>query len=859
MEGPETPPAHPPRLADATPGPPEARAGDDVPARRRPFGLLSGVASDLGRGLRSLLRTPALTATVLVSLVLALGVNVAIFTLVDALYLNPFPIGGIDRLARVERFFDDPELPGATFDWPFFEQMRSESRSFTDLVAWQRNSFNLTGGSEAERVEGLFVSGGFFRALELEPAAGRFFTEEEQAAGGGEPVVVLSHGAWNRLFGADPGVVGEKVLLNGEPATVVGVGPPGFQGIEVGVESQVFLPMSLYPRLSPFGEWFEVRGVSFFPVFGRLAEGATRASAGRELDTFARRAESDYPDAYLDLQVRAQPLLDGAIAARARDQVLGLGRNLVFGVALVLVIACINIAHLLAVRGLGRRRELATRMAVGADRRRITRQLLTETTGLFLVGALASLPVAWLVLRFLWSFRPPDFSASGMETHLDLRALGVALVLALAAGLLAGVWPAIRSVRRADLQGVLREGERSTSSRRRFGLRDLLVVPQIALALLALIAAGLFLQAVAGLRDVDLGFDGDRIAVVTVGPGIQGWEDERVREHYRRMLETASSMPGVERAALSENRLLRGAILRNQIYAEGENVPPEGDSRPLWRTNTVSVGYFETAGIPIVEGRAFDESDREDGLPVVIVNEYLAELLWPGESAVGKRASLGYPTEPKLTVVGVARDAKYRQIHEDPQGFIYLPLGQNLVPQATLHARTSGDPAALVEPLRREIRALAPDLPVADAATLRSFVDEGMWMERVSSVLLSVFGVLALLLATLGVYGMMRYSVGRRRREIGVRMAFGATRGEILRAVLGDCTKVILLGLGLGLLVAFSTFERLMAEHLTNVAPIQPGLYLLQALLILAVALAGAWAVARRASRIAPAEVLRQE
>ncbi len=827
------------------------------------------LVSDMAFGLRLLARKPGFAAAALLSLILGIGLNTAVFTLLDAVFLRPLPVEDPASLVRLfaSRRNDAGELSGQISHSRLnFLDLRERSRSLAGLAIYQWWPMNLSGGSEPLRATGMFASASYFGVLGLQPSTGRFFLPEEDETPGTHPVVVLSHGCWTRIFGADPAVVGRTVRVNGLAMTVVGVGPRGFKGTDITVEVDFWLPVMMYPDLGVAAHYFDVRGAPLFPAIGRLGAGVSRAAAESELSKLYGELEAAYPGEFKGFEgvgATLRPLVEGVFPRGERNRTLHYGKILAAAVGVILLITCLTVAHLLLVRGSDRGREIALRQALGAGRSRVAAQLLSENLALFLLGGVLSLPIGYGFLALLWRLRPPRLAAGAVDLDLDLTAFGIAMATAAVAGLIFGLLPALRASR-TDLVSQLKEsggGMGDGAWPRWLRPRRLLVVGQVALTLVALVTAGLFLRSARNAYRIDLGFDAEALLALSFAPGDQGYEDERTKELYRRAVERVGSLPGVRSVALSENRLLRGAVFRHQIFLAGRDQPIVAGDREFHRVNAVFPGFFATAGIPLVAGRDFDSGDRADGPRVAVVNRTMAELAWPGKEAIGQRFHFDYPHEPPIEVVGVVADARYRHVHEERQFFVYVAAEQRLPAAATIHVRAAGDPAALVETVRREVHALDPDLPLADARTMAWFVDQDLWKERSSAALLAVFGVLALALATLGIYGVLAQSVTLRRREIGIRLAIGASRGDLLRSVVGEGAAMIGAGLALGLLGAWLFFKLATAvsSQLIDVSVADPLIYGLAAVVLFAVALLGCLLPARRAVTTDPVATLREE
>lgn len=813
--------------------------------------------TDVAHGLRRLHRNPGFTIAVVTSLMLGIGTNAAIFTLFYAVVLRPLPLENLDRLVSVTQTLinDAGEQVGENpLSYDNFLDYRDRLRDVEGLAIYQLWPMNLTGGSEPQRVDGVYVSGNYFDVLGLTAAHGRLIRPDDVEET--HDVAVLSHGCWTRLFGAELDVLERTVFVNGSALEVVGVAPRGFRGTELQAGADVFVPISTFKRISPYRDWFDRREAGLFRAVGRLRDGVTVEQASKEAFGVAVQLSEEYPEIFNSLGAKALPLAATVINPRLRGPFEGYARSS-FIVVVILFIACLSVSNLLFVRGAERARELAVRQAMGAGRGRLVRQLLTENLLLFLIGGLASLLVAKLCLKVLWAFRPPEVGANVVQLDLNIWVWAFALAVAILAGLLFGLWPALYAAR-TDLVSNLKESEPLSGSKGLPNLlkpRSLAVALQVALALVALIGAGLFLRSFARTLQIDLGFTTDELALLSVAPGEQGYGEQETRELYRRLLEETKALPGVQAAALSQNRLLRGAVIRRQVYLTGET---SDDSRPFNRVNVVGPGFFETVGIPLVEGRDLREHESEDRL-VAIINETMAKSMWPDRDPIGQRFHFDFPTTPPIEVVGVAADARYRQIHEDKQYFIYLPMAQNYAANVTVHARTEGDPAAILPALRGVAREIDPNLVTADIATMKHFVDEALWMERASAWLLSLFGALALALALVGLYGLLSYSVSTRQRELGILIALGARRRHVLGKLLLESLQVALVGIGAGLLTAAIVLRPIMESRLYEVSALDPATYGTWTLVLLLAALAGSFIPAWRAARTNPNDTLRAD
>jgi putative ABC transport system permease protein len=816
--------------------------------------------------LRGLAKRPAFTLAVLLLLVLGIGTNTAIWSLLDAIFLHPLPAVAApgELVAIYQTKLGEDGLPG-NFDnvsYPNFRDFRDRNRSFSDVALYQWLKMNLAGGAAPERIAGMFATANYFDVLGVRPAHGRFFRPEEVQVPGTEAVAVLGNGCFNRLFGADPKVVGRSILLDGRKFTVVGVAPPGFRGTDLDTQVDVWVPVTMFRVLSSYYPApFEARDDWPFHAFGRLKPGVSLAKAEADMASLARALERQFPKENKKLGVRLLPLVEGAILPREQDRYRGYGRTLSFAAVLLLVVVSANVANLLLARGVERGRELAIRQAVGGNLSALARLLAIESLLLFLAAVLLSLPVGHWSLRLLWGFRPPELATGDLDLHLDPTLFAGTVLFTLVIVLLFGLVPVLRTARRG-LARCLAETRLAEPRPRLWHPRRLAVVLQLALTLFALIGANLLLAGLLRTRHADLGFQPEGLLALSVAPGDQGYDPARARGYYRELLERVAALPGVRGAALSENRLLRGAILSRSVYPEGQAEGITAGGRSSHRTNIVTPGFFHVAGIALLHGRDFAEADCAGCRPVAIVNQTLARLAWPGQDPLGRRFRFERdqpPNQPPIEVIGVAKDAKYRNIREDPLPFIYLPLSQNDAAAMTLHVRTaSGREAALLPALRNAAQAIDPGMPLAEIDTMTHFVSGALWMERVSALLLGLFGLFALLLSGIGIYTVITLSAARQRREIGIRLALGARPSQMTAAMIAEAAVLAGAGLVLGWTAARLFLHPILASQLQGADLWDPKAYALQSLVLLVTAIAASVPPALRAARVNPATPLRE-
>lgn len=816
--------------------------------------LLESFRQDLRHALRALRRSPTFTAAAVLSLALGIGANTLIFTFLNAVFLKALPVAEPEGLVALYSF-DTAKgelLPSSYLN---LEDLRRERRAFAGLAAYRNLSVALTGDGEPAQLQGEIVAGNYFDLLGIRPAAGRFFLLDEDRTPGTHPVAVLSHALWQSRYGADPKLVGRTIRLNNIAFNVVGIAPPQFKGLSVlDAPPALWVPMAMYREVlrGPQAQAIEKRGSLAFEAVARLAPGVGPEQARTLLATVAGRLEREYPDANEGLGLAAVPLQEATLPPDRRGQIVLSGGLLAAMVALLLLIAGANVANLMLARALARGGEIAVRLSLGAGRGRLIRQLLTEGALIGLLGGAAGLLVALWGRKVLWALKPPFFPDS-LDLGLDLRVLGFTLAVSLATGLLFSLAPVVQSFR-LDLSSTLIRQERVAGGSGSL-FRGLLVAGQVALSVVMLTGAALFLRSLQAVERIDPGFETERLFVIPMDLGAQGYPPPRIQELYQRAVERVAALPGVRSSAVASRFLLVPAGLRNSVTAEGRAAAQPGDEVTAGIV-TVGPGYFDTVGMPMRAGRPLGAADREGALPAIVINETLARRLWPGEPAVGRRLRLG-DGEELLTVVGVVADARTSGLREPPSPQAYRPVQQSFSPMMMLHVRTAGDPGPLLAPVRREIQALDPGLPLLEARTITQLRNHSIWAPRMGAGLLTVFGLLALALSALGIYGVVAYSIGQRRREIGVRMAMGAGRREILGLVLRQGLRPVVLGAAVGIAAALAA-ARAVASLLVDVAASDP-LALAGAVAVLVlVAVAAVYAPARRASGLDPNRALRQ-
>lgn len=810
--------------------------------------MMSGLLDDLRYGLRGLTRNRGFAVVALLSLALGIGANTSIFTLLNALFLSPVPVHNPGQLAAV--FTTDPRNPGLLpVSYPNFQEYRDHNDVFSSLLLYAPATINLTGRGDPQLLMAQLVSANYFRTLGLVPLAGRDFRPEEDVAPGAA-VVILSYGLWQRLFQGNPGVTGKSIELNGRSYAILGVAPANFYGLTQLNAPDVYLPFSVYPQVIPSPAMVPQRRALLFSAVGRLKPGVAMGQAQASLQTLARQLERLYPRENLGRGVTLTTLADAARNSRARPMISRVGALLMTIASLVLLIACANVANLLLARATSRQKEIALRLALGSTRARLVRMLLTESLLLSVFGGAAGLLIARWGRDILWVLRPPMFSHAGFRLDLDGTVLLFTLGISVATGLLFGLAPALRATR-TDLAGDLKERAASTSSfHRHFHPRSVLVMAQIALSLIALIGASLFLRSLRTASAIDPGFDSAHLAIIAYNVTDQGYNEARGREFHQRAVQEVAAIPGVRSAALARDLPFHVASIRT-VLLDGQ----EAQGRATL-TSVVAPGYFQTTGIALLRGRDFTQLDTKTTPRVVIVNQTAANAFWPGEDPIGKRitfAGEGLPVE----VIGVARTANYQSVGESPQALVYLSLVQYYFPTAVLYIRTAGDPAALLGAARRELQTLDRNF-LLQAETLETSTHDLLWAQRLAATLLAIFGGLALFLSTIGIYGLISYNVRRRTREIGIRIALGATPSAVQRMVLGDGVRLVAIGVLAGSVVAFFAAGQV-SEILFLSNPRDVFTFTLVPAILTLAAILACWIPAMRATAIPTATALRDE
>ena len=819
---------------------------------------MNSFRQDVRYGLRMLLKNPGATGVVVLSLALGIGANITIFSAVNALLFRPPAVEQSGRLVdvwlhNVKRSGFDGYYP---LSFPDFAYYRDHNSVFSGLAASAGDGLTLvwSGDGQGEAQQGMLVSANYFSVLGVGPELGRTFLPEEDRPGA-QPVAVVSHAFWRQHLGGDRGVLSRPIMLNGRTFAVVGVIPDSFHGVMIGAKTDIWVPMGMQPSVSP-STHLTSRDESWLEAYGRLKPGVSDQQAQAELRVLSKQLAAAYPAWDKDMEALGYPA--NLVPGPYRGFLATITAALMAVVGLVLLIACANAANLLLAQASRRWRELAVRSALGASRGRLVRQALTESLLLGCLGGAAGLVLAALAAPLLLRLVPPGIPVA-LQIPVDWRVLVFTLVAAVIAGVAFGLGPALRASR-LDLVSNLKEGTPG-SGRGKSCLRSVLVTVQVAVCLVLLIGAGLCLRSLKNAQSIDPGFDTQDALVASIDVQTFGYNETRGRLLYQNLLDRVAALPGVRSASLADMLPLGTADRVSGITVEGSKAPA-GEPGAMVQNIFVAPGYFRTMGIPMLGGRDFTMRDARGAPPVAIINEAMAQRFWPGQDPLGRRVMIGGPEgsndRQTCEVVGVVKTGKYRSLGEDPQPFMYQSYWQNYVPRVRLVVRTRGDSASVLAGMRRAVLALDPKLAVYDVETMKQLMLLPLFPAHAAGLMLGVFGGLGLLLASMGLYGVMSYLVAQRTHEVGIRLALGASRLEVFKLVVGNGMRLTLVGLIIGLAGALAV-TRLLAGLLYGIRPTDSVTFAAVSLLLAAVAFLASYVPARRATLVDPLVALRHE
>jgi putative ABC transport system permease protein len=824
--------------------------------------FIETLIQDVSYGVRMLRKNPGFTVVAVLTLALGIGANTAIFSFVDQLLLRPLPFPEPDRL--VAPCYPHTRTPDvySSVSFPDYVYYRDHSTTLSGLAAYSDLDAAFRLGDQRLRLPGEIVSYNYFSVLGVSPFLGRWFLPDEDAVPGRNPVVVLGYGLWQQAFGSDPAAIGRRIVINGTPFTIVGIAPRNFAGwcIDRATKPEFWVPTMMYPVAEPQQAGLDLQhlvGDEWLGAVGRLKAGVSMAQAQADFSyRLEQLKQTLWHDVWKSTDEPMQrvgmlmPANEARIDPSSRKTVRAFLSMLMAVAGLVLLIACSNVASLMLSRGFKRQSEMGVRLALGAGRGRLFQQLLTESLLIAFMGGIAGLVLAMAAAKLLATFHEPFRMPLLLEPQIDFRVLAFTFILAILIAVVFGLIP-LRQGARIDLVPVLKGESGSATGRSRLGMQPVLITAQVAISVVLVIGAVLFVRTLRNAEAADPTRDPGSVLMFKVDLAQRKYDESRGKRFYSELLARVHTLPGVRSAALV-------LVVPMGGWRGGNNITPHPGDKPVQVDyNVVSDEYFQTVGLPIVRGRGFNSGDREGAPNVAIINEQMAQRFWPGEDPLGKQIGLEYPTR-MAEIIGIVRDGRFRNYRASIYPCYYVPFLQQYETPMSLEARAAGDPMRFVAPIRRQIQNLDEELEIGDVWTLKSFRDAGLGQERVSAALLSAFGVLAVALAGIGLYGVLAFAVARRTHEIGVRMALGATRSNVLRLVTGQGVTLTLAGVAVGLIAAFG-LTRLIASSLYGVKPTDP-LTLAGAVAFVAlVALVASFIPARRATRVDPMVALRYE
>ena len=818
---------------------------------------------DLRYAFRTLRKSPGFTLIAMLSIALGIGANTAMFSFVDAVVFRPLPVKNSGAIVAVHATAPGRQLDSVSY--PDYADIRDQSRTLQSVAAFTTFPAGISATREAlpQMTLGYMVSGNFFSGLGIEIPIGRGFHEDEDRNESKDNLVaVISHSFWERNYGSDPNVVGRTLRLNGAEFTVIGVTSQEFSGPEAYIMPDVYVPVHAYRQAAPMiteADFLTSRKRKPLSIFARMKPGVSVKNSQAELTTIARALAAQYPDSNRERTITVLTFAADRIENDKVDAILSMTLMGITG--LVLLIACANVANLLLARGTARVKEITIRMAIGAGRGTLVRQLLTESMLLAMLGGVAGLGVGFAGVRYLQSIKLPSDLPLDLGIRMDSRLLVFGLLLSIATGIIFGLLPALRATR-MDLNTTIKASDQGPGKpgfwRGRLAGRNVLVSVQLALSVVLLVASGLFVRGFTAARKMDPGFRMDHTLLVSFNASLIRYDETKSRQFYKALIDRVRELPGVTDATLAANYPFSPNVSSRNVIVDGYQMRAD-EEKPFTFSNVVGDHYFSLMETKMLRGRTFDSRDTATSPRVAVINDALAKKMFPNRDALGAQMRLDNENGPVVQIIGIAKTGIYLYWAEPPEPFMWRPLTQDYDPQVTLHVRTAGEPTALTGAIRDAVRAINPDMPVFSVRSMEAFFDaRAMLGPRLTMQMVTATGLMGLLLAVIGLYGVVAYAVSRRTREIGIRMAIGARPGDVLRMILSQGMMFTAIGVGAGLVMAFFA-SRVVSGFVVGVSPRDPAIFLTVPVILAVVMIAACWLPARRAARIDPTLALRQE
>jgi macrolide transport system ATP-binding/permease protein len=819
---------------------------------------MGSLTQDIQYGMRTLRKNPGFTAVAILTLALGIGANTAIFSLVDSFLLRPLPVKDPAQITTLAYQLKGGQLINI-FSVPDTRDIREQTKAvFSDVIAYQVSLDGLSVDGKADRIVTNYVAGNYFSMLGIKPALGRFIMSSEEDSPGGSPVLVLGYSYWMTRFGGDPGIVGKKVSMNGHPMTIVGIAPKGFYGLYPLVEIQGYLPLGMATMAGNPADFTTNRGFRNDQVLARLRPGVSLTQAQASLNVVAQRLAQENPKDDKDMNLQVFPELRSRPSPDPKNTIMVISGLFLGLSALVLLLACVNVANILLVRATVREREMAIRAALGAGRTRLIRQLLTESVLLAGAGAFAGMALGnWGSSALSHMHLGTDLPVR-LDFGFDWRVFGFALSAAFVTGIIVGIVPAIRASR-GNLAQILHEGGRGVVGGRH-RMRNVLVVAQVAGSLMLLIIAGLFTRSLGEAQRSNLGFEPSHVVNFFMDPNEIGYSEAQGRAFFKNALSRVRALPGVVSASTANSTPLGYYNNGDTVIVDGYEIPA-GQPTPVSLYNAVSPDYFKTMSIAMLQGRDFTDADDQNSQFVAIVNEAMVKKYWPNQDPLGRHFKIGADPNHSITVVGVGKDSRYQGMTGVINPYFYVPIAQHFTNNtlSALQVRTAAAPEPMIPEVERVIESLAPEMPVFDVKTMSEALNtlNGLLIFQIGAILAAALGFLGLVLALVGVYGVISFAASQKTHEIGVRMALGAQPWDVLKMIFGQGLFIVAIGLAIGLAAALAA-SRVMGQFLT-VSATDPITYISVSALLAFVALLACYIPARRAMRVDPMVALRHE